>query len=48
MFMLLTISEIVLQSRAILLDDKHSYLDLVYLVFIRNYTFRLSISTIIR
>jgi len=44
---LLTISEIILQSSVALLADKHNDLDVVYLVFIRNYTFRLSTSTII-
>jgi hypothetical protein len=48
MFVLLTISEIILQSSVILLSDEHKYLDLVYLGFIGNYMFRLSTSTIIR
>jgi len=33
MFVLLTISEIILQSSVIFLPDKHNYLHLVYLIF---------------
>ena len=37
------------QSKAILISDKHYYIDLAYLIFIRHYClFRLSTSAIIR